>query len=182
MQLKKISLSSKTPRDLSALKADVDLKKYLKPYYIMGIYFLGALVLLTLMVGFYDPSWLLGVMFVDAVIFLFAYFLFINPARTRLRNRESAFLNGELMTATVTKKSRVFVAWKSWRDYALDAEFMLADGNKKSGRLKTPKREVADSFAEGDSIQVLYDKNTGMLLFPAELGLEIEIAGVESDR
>lgn len=176
-----INLSPTTPRSPDELKT-IPLKKGLQIYFFFAYFmFVGAgMGLLSGILNIiYMGDWKLGTF---QALFGTGFFIFLGlvpfyvPARKKLQLRQAAFQNGELAEAVVTRQYRKFVAWKSGRDWMIDATVILENGKKIIGTLQTTKSQLAQSLKPGTKIQALCVKNQNIVFLPLEIGIQINIS------
>lgn len=176
-----ITLSATIPRPAEELK-QIPFKKGLRLYFFFA-YFLFVTAGLGLLSGtlniIYMSNWKIGIgqAFVGTALFtalgLVPFYL---PSRKKLLLRRAAFEYGELAEARVTKQYRKFVAWKSARDWMIDAEIIMSNGKKITGSLQTSKYQLGKSLSPGTKLQALWVKNQGIIFLPLEIGVQVTLA------
>ena len=176
-----VNLSSTVPRNEHELQK-IPLKKGLYLYFFFAYFmFFGAGM--GLLGGIwniiYTEDLKLGIFqaFFGTGFFIFLGLVpFYLPARKKLQLRKIAFQNGELTEAVVTKHYRKFVAWKSGRDWMIDATVILENGKKITGTLQTSNSQLARNLRPGTKLQALCVKNESIVFLPLEIGMQISIS------
>lgn len=176
MNLKKVKLLYRTPRDLKAVKKQINIRKGLGVYFFFAtLMFLFAIVLVLTAVFFKDQPYEVRVyQGLFGPLFLGAFGLsFYMPARKRLKTRINCLTNGNLVTAMVVDHGRVFVPYKSFRDYSVEAVYTTESGKKVRGIIQRSNPKFQKYFPVGSEIQALYDPKSKSLFLPAEIGVDI---------
>jgi hypothetical protein len=175
-----IKLSSTIPRSREELQK-VPLKKGLRLYFFFAYFLFGAAglgFLSGILNIIYTNNWKLGIVqmiFGTGFLIFLGLVPFYRPARKKLHLRSIAFERGELTEATVTRQYRKFVAWKSARDWMIDAVVIFEDGKKIIGTLQTPKYQLGNSLKPGTKLQALCVKDQYIVFLPLEIGAQISL-------
>lgn len=98
---------------------------------------------------------------------------FYGPAKKRLRQRINCFTYGNFVMARVVRHGRVFVPYKSFRDYSIETEYTTPEDKKIVGIIQRPNDTLQKQLPIGTEIQALYDPGSNSLFLPIEIGVEI---------
>lgn len=176
MDFKKVRLLHRTPRKAADIKRQIPVSQGLRTYFLFAYcMFLGAIGIL--LAAIFVPAQPYEVRVYQGLfgpLFFGAFGLtFYLPARKRLKTRMNCLINGNLVTAHVTRHGRVFVPYKSFRDYSVEAQYTNDEGKRIKGVMQSPTPEFQEAFPIGAEIQGLYEPMTETLFLPAEVGVEI---------
>ena len=173
-----ITLSPTVPRLEDELKK-IPLKKGLRLYFFFAYFMFvvaGFALLSGILNSIYMSDWKIGIF---QAVFGTGFFIFLGlvpfyrPAQKKLRLRQIAFQYGELTEAVVTKQYRKFIAWKSGRDWMIEAVVVLKNGKKITGTLQTARYQLGKSLKPGTKLQALCVKDQEIIFLPLEIGVQI---------
>jgi len=176
MNLKQVKLLHRVPRHLKDIKHQVNLRKGLNVYF-MFAFSMFAFAIILLLTAIFLPGQPYEVRVYQGLfgpLFLGAFGLtFYMPARKRLKNRINCFINGNLVMVQVISHGRVFVPYKSFRDYSVEAVYTTEEGKKIKGVIQKSSPDFHEQFPIGSEIQGMFDGITESLFLPAEIDVEV---------
>jgi hypothetical protein len=180
-----VKLSTTLPRSQKEIDG-IPLKKGLRHYF-----FIAYAMFITAGLGFlsgvlnmiYIGNWLLAffqALVGTGVFTLLGLIPFYLPAQKKLQLRTIAFQKGSLTDAIIVRIDRTFVAWKSARDWLVEAEVILPNGKKLTGTLQTGSRQLVKNLQIGTRIQALCCESESIIFLPLEIGMQVSLSSEQN--
>ncbi len=148
-------------------------------YYFFGYFFIAVAlfpVIFFLFTGVHKMnSEIIILLIISLLIAVLVGLLMIRTARLKLNKRLFAIRDGVIIEAMAIKHGRSFVFWKSERDFTVLLEFTGPDSKKYHHTIQSGSRSLHYALTLQSKTMGFYDKKSGFLLFPVEIGLRTNI-------
>ena len=170
--MERISVPRNPPRNVSAFRGKIDFRQGLRGWYfscwLMMLF--GGMLLAAAALPPFEPGLIMFKLSAACMSFGAGVLLLVRTGRI-VRSRVSAFEKGAIVSAEVLSHERVFVPWKSSRDYA--AVLVIPSRNGAVRRTIRSSRDLTLDLPLNSSVSVFFNEMTDDLFVPAEAGVEI---------